>query len=294
MNLQRTAVAIFALCLAWILASHFSAGDPRPIGDGTVNGVQASSSNQSNTSEQLNSANIQPGNSGRTPESPIEAPSPNDPGPHIGVGEWWANERTYEDYLREFENAVVNVSGYDTLTGIDEALEQLRDVNMEDLTRVGLAPVSWSAIGELSDTRQVELILDNLRSIREVDHRSIDPSKRDFYIREVPFMIAPESMLSLLAERTIMLNDEQRIEVATLYWGALGERARVERDAISVAVLADNIARSNLGLDGKMLDGIPSDSERVPAQLAEAYSLRDEVNRRYTSLMLGYIHQNGL
>jgi hypothetical protein len=209
---------------------------------------------------------------------------------------WWEDEEIYAEYCDEFSKALVYVRKSDNVTDLDERLSELRGVDVETLEGLGLSAVDWASLGELSTTTQVGAVLGSLRDMRLQDIESRSVEMQRYFMQNAPFNVRPRSLMNMLAERAIVLNDDQLREVEHIYWGAIGERARAA-NFLSYTRSADTHTRMNMMVRdeaGKVLPRIPLGSEFETPELAEARELEAEINRNYTSLLMNYIRQNEL
>ncbi|MAW60081.1 MAG: hypothetical protein CMJ94_04510 [Planctomycetes bacterium] len=208
---------------------------------------------------------------------------------------WWENEILSEAYNREFAIALADAKRSDAISGLEESLDELRAIEPETLEAWGLSGVDWAALGELSKSYQVQAVLFSVRTLRDVDLEEMSYEKQRFYINEEPFLVSPEGLLTLLAERTITLDPDQLRELEGIYWGALGQRARAE-DHMKFARSADRRARQLVGeryAGVRTLPSLPAGSDDLPAELSQAVAIKSEVNDAYTSQLLFFLRRNG-
>lgn len=206
---------------------------------------------------------------------------------------WWEDREVFAEYCEEFSSSLVHLKDVDSTSDLEERLSHLRNVDLETLERSGLSTVDWASLGELSKSYQVEIVKNSIRNMRDIDLAHLTPEDRQYYIQEEPFLVRPESLLKLVSERTIALDQAQLGELETIYWGALGARARAE-DFITFPLLADARARMVVGEESGGLPRLEPGSEFEPAELAEARAVMAEANANYISQLLFFIRQNDL
>lgn len=208
---------------------------------------------------------------------------------------WWENEILLDAYYAEFAAVLADAKKSDAVTGLEESLDELRSVEPALLESWGLSAIDWAALGELSKSYQVQNVLVSLRTMRDVELATTSYDSQRFYIDEEPFLVSPQSLVTLLAERTVALDEAQLRELEGIYWGALGERARAE-DNLKFARSADKRARRLVGEKHagiRTLPSLPPELDLLPSELSHAASIKSEVNAAYTSQLLFFLRRNG-
>ncbi len=208
--------------------------------------------------------------------------------PTAAVG-WWADPNRLGAYYSKFEE-VLEPSRRNWGAGFEEGLTRLQELDRTLQKSLGRFPnrIDWVELGELGGPEAIYVT-----GILGRWGREDAPTRRalqKLHFESDPFGVKPHCLLSYLSEKEISLTPQQSEEVQQIFFGWIGERARLQQSA--QAFTADVVARQRS--DGKLMEPMPNGSELRPAELSLFEDSQNQIFDGYRSALANFLTKEGI